>query len=37
LRSGVDHGAMRKRGERVERSFAHVLNWLRGRDDVHRR
>lgn len=35
---------MRKRGEMVERSFAHVLNrggmrraWLRGRENLHKR
>ena len=35
---------MRKRGEMVERSFAHVLDrggmrraWLRGRENVHKR
>jgi hypothetical protein len=44
LRSGVGKEAMRKRGEVVERSFAHVLErgglrrtWLRGRDNVHKR
>jgi len=44
LRSGVGKEAMRKRGEMVERSFAHVLErggmrrtWLRGRENVHRR
>ena len=44
LRSGVGRKAMRKRGELVERSFAHVLErggmrrtWLRGRENVHKR
>jgi transposase len=44
LRSGVGRDAMRKRGEMVERSFAHVLDrggmrrvWLRGRENVHKR
>jgi transposase len=44
LRSGVGKEAMRKRGEVVERSFAHVLErggmrrlWLRGRQNVHKR
>lgn len=44
LKSGVGRDAMRKRGERVERSFAHVLDrggmrraWLRGRENVHKR
>jgi hypothetical protein len=44
LRSGVGKDAMRKRGEIVERSFAHVLErggmrrtWLRGRQNVHKR
>jgi len=44
LRSGVGKDAMRKRGEVVERSFAHVLDrggmrrtWLRGRENVHKR
>jgi len=44
LRSGVGKEAMRKRGEVVERSFAHVLErggmrrtWLRGRVNVHKR
>jgi len=43
LRSGVGKDAMRKRGEVVERSFAHVLDrggmrrtWLRGRQNVHK-
>lgn len=44
LRSGVGRTAMRKRGEMVERSFAHVLDrggmrraWLRGRENLHKR
>lgn len=44
LRSGVGRRAMRKRGEMVERSFAHVLDrggmrraWLRGRENLHKR
>src|ERR1700681_374507 len=44
LRSGVGKEATRKRGEVVERSFAHVLErggmrrtWLRGRENVHKR
>jgi len=44
LRSGIGKDAMRKRGEIVERSFAHVLDrggmrrtWLRGRQNVHKR
>ena len=44
LKSGVGRDAMRKRGEQVERSFAHVLDrggmrraWLRGRENVHKR
>ena len=44
LRSGVGKEAMRKRGEMVERSFAHVLErggmrrtWFRGRENVHER
>jgi transposase len=44
LRSVVGKQAMRKRGEIVERSFAHVLDrggmrrtWLRGRENVHKR
>jgi transposase len=42
--SGIGKEAMRKRGEMVERSFAHILDrggtrraWLRGREYVHRR
>jgi hypothetical protein len=44
LKSGVGKEAMRKRGEIVERSFAHVLvrggmrrTWLRGHENVHKR
>ena len=44
LSSGVGRQAMRRRGEMVERSFAHVLDrggmrraWLRGRHNVHKR
>src|SRR5271157_6468452 len=44
LKSGVGRKAMRRRGELVERSFAHVLDrggmrraWLRGRENVHKR
>ena len=44
LKSDVGKEAMRKRGEIVERSFAHVLErggmrrtWLRGRENVHKR
>lgn len=44
LKSGVGRKAMRKRGEMVERSFAHVLDrggirraWLRGRENLHKR
>jgi len=44
LKSGVGKAAMRKRGEIVERSFAHFLErggmrrtWLRGRENVHKR
>ena len=44
LKSGVGREAMRKRGEVVERSFAHVLErggmrrtWLRGRENIHKR
>src|SRR5512136_1392125 len=44
LKSGVGREAMRKRGELVERSFAHVLErggmrrtWLRGRENIHKR
>src|SRR5215207_311487 len=44
LRSAVGKQAMRQRAERVERSFAHILDrgglrrtWLRGRENVHKR
>jgi transposase len=44
LRSAVGKQAMRQRAERVERSFAHLLDrggmrrtWLRGRENVHKR
>ena len=44
LRSEVGQQAMRQRAERVERSFAHILDrggmrrtWLRGRENVHKR
>ena len=44
LRSGIGRETMRRRGERVERSFAHVLDrrgmrraWLRGRENLHKR
>ena len=44
LKSGIGRETMRRRGERVERSFAHVLDrggmrrtWLRGRANVHKR
>ena len=44
LKSGIGRKAMRRRGEMVERSFAHVLDrggmrraWLRGRENVHKR
>jgi hypothetical protein len=44
LNSGVGRQAMRRCGEMVERSFAHVLDrggmrraWLRGRQNVHKR
>ena len=44
LKSGVARNAMRRRGEMVERSFAHVLDrggmrraLLRGRENVHKR
>jgi transposase len=44
LKSEVGRRAMRRRGEMVERSFAHVLDrggmrrvWLRGRENVHKR
>src|SRR5271165_4424675 len=44
LKSGVGREPMRRRGELVERSFAHVLDrggmrraWLRGRENIHKR
>lgn len=44
LKSAVGRRAMRRRGEMVERSFAHVLDrggmrrvWLRGRENVQKR
>ena len=44
LKSGIGRETMRRRGEMVERSFAHILDrggmrraWLRGRDNVHKR
>jgi hypothetical protein len=44
LKSGVGRDAMRRRGEMVERSFAHLLDrggmrraWLRGRENLHKR
>src|SRR6202012_301898 len=44
LKSGIGRETMRRRGERVERSSAHVLDrggmrraWLRGRENVHKR
>ncbi len=44
LKSGIGRKTMRRRGEMVERSFAHVLDhggmrraWLRGRENVHKR
>jgi len=44
LKSGVGRDAMRRRGEMVERRFAHILDrggmrraWLRGRENVHKR
>jgi transposase len=44
LKSGVGRAAMRLRSEKVERSFAHILDrggmrrtWLRGRENVHKR
>jgi hypothetical protein len=44
LKSGIGRDAMRRRGEMVERSFAHVLDrggmrraGLRGRENVHKR
>ena len=44
LKSRIGRKTMRKRGELVERSFAHVLDrggmrraWLRGRENLHKR
>ena len=44
LKSGVGRETMRRRGELVERSFAHILDrggmrrvWLRGRENVQKR
>ncbi len=44
LKSGIGRQTMRRRGEMVERSFAHILErggmrraWLRGRENVHKR
>ena len=44
LKSAIGRETMRRRGELVERSFAHVLDrggmrraWLRGRENVHKR
>jgi len=44
LRSGIGRQTMRRRGELVERSFAHILDrggmrraWLRGRENIHKR
>jgi transposase len=44
LRSDIGRETMRRRGELVERSFAHVLDrrgmrraWLRGRENLHKR
>ena len=44
LKSGIGRETMRRRGEMVERSFAHVLDrggmrraWLRGRENLHKR
>ena len=44
LKSEVGREAMRRRGEMVERSFAHVLDrggmrraWLHGRENIHKR
>ena len=43
-KSGIGRETMRRRGELVERSFAHILDrggmrraWLRGRENVHKR
>ena len=44
LKSAIGRETMRRRGEMVERSFAHILDrggmrraWLRGRENVHKR
>jgi transposase len=44
LKSGIGRETMRRRGELVERSFAHILDrggmrraWLHGRENVHKR
>ena len=44
LRSDIGRETMRRRGEMVERSFAHILDrggmrraWLRGRENLHKR
>ncbi len=44
LRSDIGRETMRRRGELVERSFAHILDrrgmrraWLRGRENLHKR
>ena len=44
LKSGIGRETMRRRGEMVERSFAHILDrggmrraWLRGSENVHKR
>lgn len=44
LKSGIGRETMRRRGELVERSFAHILDrggmrraWLRGRENLHKR
>ena len=44
LKSDIGRETMRRRGEMVERSFAHVLDrggmrraWLRGRENLHKR
>jgi len=44
LKSGIGRETMRRRGEMVERSFAHILDrggmrraWLRGRQNIHKR
>ena len=44
LKSGIGREIMRRRGEMVERSFAHILDrggmrraWLHGRENIHKR